>query len=136
MKWLLAVVVLTACDRRPAVMSCEDDLHGVWRTPRGERWVVLDHGERLEAFALFDDAVADGAPRVIDLARGEPFAGEVKRRYSRGGAHCEARAPIRLTTCRDNELALVMIDPQPPRAFLPCRWGAPPKARVERWRRE
>ena len=148
MRWLIAVVVVTACDRQPAVTSCRADLHGVWIAPSGERWALLDHGGTLEAFALFDDAILAtaaapaGAPRVIDLARDDAsapdgtLAGEVKRRFTRGGDHCDARAALHVTACDAAGLQVVIADPQPPLAFAPCAWGAPPTSRVERWRRE
>ena len=136
MKWLIAVVVLTACDRQPPVTSCRDDLHGVWAAPNGERWALLDHGGTLEAFALFDDAVGAGAPRVIVLARDGQLSGEIKRRYASGSDHCDARAPVHVTKCEANELQLVVADPPPPLSFAPCAWGTAPVSRVERWRRD
>ena len=149
MKRLVAVLVLAptaaitgACDRRPAVTSCNTDLHGVWLAPSG-RWAVLDHGKTLEAFTLFDDAARDAetsaAPRVIDLAR-DPvrgqLTGEVKRRYSRGAEHCDARVPAHVTKCEAGELQIVVGEPPAPLGYAPCTapLAAPPH--VERWRRE
>ena len=73
---VLAPVVLTwACSRHEPIASCDDDLRGVYTTgPEPlERWMVLDHGPTLEAYAVFPDGeVAGGvvaAPRVIDLIR-------------------------------------------------------------------
>ena len=133
---LVVVAVLLGCDRRPAITSCNDDLHGVWVADTGARWAMIDYGKTVEAFPLFDDAVPAGAPRVIDLARSEKFAGDVKRRYSRAGQHCEARARIHVTNCEGSELQLVIADPQPPIEFAPCSWGAAADSRVERWRRD
>ena len=39
MKWLL--LVLAACDHH-SISSCSDDLQGVYATPAGERWMLLD----------------------------------------------------------------------------------------------
>src|SRR5262245_11943885 len=99
-RWLATAVMLVACDRRPAVTSCDDDLHGTWLSDTGARWSVLDYGKKLEAYPAFDDAVADGAPRVIDLERGAKLAGEVKRRYMGRADTCDARAPIRIAKCK------------------------------------
>lgn len=133
---LTALSLLTACEHQSAIRACTDDLHGVWRTPSGERWGLLDHGATLEAFALFDDAVPGGAPRAIDVSRADNLAGSVTRRYTLGATHCEARAPIRITACTADELQLVVAEPQAPLAFSPCTFSALAPSRVERWRRE
>jgi hypothetical protein len=135
MKWL-ALLVVVACDRRPAVTSCDDDLHGVWIADGGAKWSLLDHGKTLEAFPLFDDAVPGGAPRVIDVERKDKLAGEVKRRFMRAGDECLAKAPLRIAKCKDNTLQIVLADPQPPLTFSPCSWGMPAESRVEHWRRD
>lgn len=138
MKLCVLLVVVAACDRRPAVTSCDDDLHGVWITPTGARWMLLDNDATLEAYPLFDDGVADAAPRVIDLHRGEKLTltGDVKRRYQQQAAICEARSPIRIAKCKANELQIVLADPQPPLQMSPCAWGQPAASRIEHWRRE
>ena len=136
MKLALAVLVVVGCDRRPAVTSCDDDLHGVWVTPDGAHWDVMDHGATLEAYPMFDDAVSEGAPRRIGLERHQKVAGEIMRRYTRGADICEARAPIHIAKCKDNELQVVLADPQPPVVFAPCTWGRPADSRLEHWRRE
>ncbi len=136
MKWLAAAAMLVACDRRPAVTSCDDDLRGTWVNDTGARWSVLDYGAKLEAFPAFADAVADGAPRRIDVERGSKLAGEVRRRFMRRADACEARAPIRIAKCKDNSLQVIVADPQPPLSFAPCTWGQPAASRVEHWRRE
>jgi hypothetical protein len=135
MRWILAVagLALAACDRQPAVTSCDDALLGVWIAPGGSRWMILDYGATLEAFPLFDDAVADGAPRLIDLRRTDKLAGEVKRRYR---DRCEAHAPIRVAKCKADTLQVVLADPQPPLQDAPCTWGQVAPSRVEHWRRE
>ena len=132
----MLVIAAWACDRRPPVASCDDSLHGVWITPGGQRWMMLDSGGTLEAYPLFDDAVPDGVPRVIDLARGDKLAGEVKRRHMRRADACLARAPIRVTACRDDELELVLADPPAPLTMTPCAWSMAPASRFERWRRD
>ncbi|HEY5928362.1 MAG TPA: hypothetical protein VIV11_42040 [Kofleriaceae bacterium] len=136
MKRLALVLVVVACDRRPAVTACTDKLSGVWITESDAKWSLLDHGGTLEAFPLFDDAVPEGTPRVIDLERGDKLAGEIRRRYMRGPDACEARAPIRITKCEANALQLVVADPQGPLQFAPCRFPLAASSRVERWRRE
>lgn len=149
MKWLAAAAMLVACDRRPAVTSCDEDLHGSWVSDTGARWSLLDYGSKLEAYPAFDDAVVDGAPRAIDLERADKLApagrsesgqlqlrGEVTRRYTRGADTCEARAPVRIATCNANTLQIVVADPPPPLAFAPCSWPRPAASRVEHWRRD
>jgi hypothetical protein len=136
MKWLVIAATLMSCDRKPPLQSCNEPLHGVWRTATGARWMVLDRGATLEAFPLFDDGVAGGAPRAMDLKRAHKLAGEVVRRYMQGGASCESRAAARITSCRGSELELVLADPQPPLSYEPCAWGQPAPSRVERWHRE
>jgi len=89
------VLAVVACSRRAPLASCEDDLGGVYLAD-AERWMLLDHGETLEAYPLFPDGAAAApegappagrdrvivAPRAIDLTRGAaasagPSAGEV-----------------------------------------------------------
>lgn len=133
----LAVLLLTACDRRTPVTSCDDDLHGVWVTDTGARWMMLDNGGTLEAYPVFDDSVPNGAPRVIDIRRGEKLQGEVKRRFMAGSAACEASAPIRIAKCKASGLQVVVADPQPPLELAPaCTWPGPSPSRVEHWHRE
>jgi hypothetical protein len=133
---IVVVAALAGCDRRSAVTSCDDDLHGVWITDTGARWSLLDHGKTLEGFPLFDDAVPSGAPRVIDLERTTKLAGDVKRRYMQRADECVGKAPIRIAKCKDNTLQVIVADPQPPLAFSPCSWGKPAESRVEHWRRD
>ena len=133
---LLLVAPLAACTRDRAISSCADNLHGVWTTPSGARWMLLDHGQTLEAYPLFDDSVAGGAPRLIDLRRDGALAGALKRRYMRRELECIARAPIRITACGDNTLQVVLGEVSPPLDYAPCTWGQPLPSRVETWRRE
>lgn len=134
----LAAVLLASCARRAPVTSCDDDLHGVWVVAEsGARWMMLDNDRTLEAYPLFDDAVPGGAPRVIDVRRGEKLQGEVKRRFMQGGAACEATAPIRIAKCKADGLQVVVADPQPPLELAPaCKWPRPSASRLEHWRRE
>ena len=137
MKLALALLVVVACDRRSAVTSCDDSLHGVWINEAGAKWSLLDRGKTLEAYPLFDDAVPEGVPRVIALERRRnDITGQVKRRYMRGGDSCEAHAPIRVTKCEANMLQIVVADPQPPAQFAACQWPLAAPSRVERWRRD
>jgi len=135
MRLALAAMLLVACDRTPHVTSCDDSLAGVWVTPSGARWMMLDYGATLEAYPIFDDSVGGGAPRVIDLARGAKISGEIKRRYMRGAEECEGRAPIRIAKCKDDKLQVVLGDVLPPAEFTPCTWGQPSATRAEWWKR-
>jgi hypothetical protein len=98
--------------------------------------MLLDNGATVEAYPLFDDSVPDGAPRVIDLRRGERFTGEVKRRFDRGSAECLATAPVRIAKCKEDRLQLVIADVSTPLSLTPCQWPQPAEPRFEHWRRE
>lgn len=131
----LAALLASAACSSPAPARC-DDLRGVWRVEgSGARWMLLDHGDTLEGYPLFPDGVAEleGAPRVIDLARGSDLRGEVKRRYMRGADACVATSPARVTACTGAALELVLADPGPPLTFSPCTWGSASPSRRERW---
>ena len=123
------------CDRAP-IASCRDDLRGVWVAPAGAHWMLLDNGATLEGYPLFDDTVPSGAPRLIDLARGDKLAGHVKRRYMQRAHTCDARAPFTITACRGDELQVVLGDVSPPLTFGPCTWSPQVPSRVETWRRQ
>ncbi|HLL24487.1 MAG TPA: hypothetical protein VK427_20290 [Kofleriaceae bacterium] len=144
MRAALAIAVLAcACDRAPPIASCTDDLAGVYEAetaPTRARWHVLDNRVSLEVYPIFADSLRpDGlevAPRVIDLRRTpDAFVGQVTRRYMRGTTRCDAKAPARVTTCKDNTLEIVLADPVPPIGFAPCVWGQTASSRRERWRR-
>jgi hypothetical protein len=136
-----------ACDRRPPIESCDDDLRGVYEASDGP-WMILDQRELLEAYPLFPDAPpAPGlevAPRAIELRRegaGDRLGGRLRRRYMRGPRVCVARLPVHVTSCAGDALELVLSDPAPPLAWpaepeQPCTWPRPGPSRVERWRRD
>ena len=145
---VLAVELATGgCSRRAPITSCDDDLRGVYTAgpehgAPGERWMVLDDRETLEAYPLLPDG--DGppdlvaAPRVIELVRdgrGE-LAGTLRRRYMRRAERCDAQVPVHVTRCAGDTLELVLADPAPPLALAPCTWPGPGPSRVVRWRRE
>ncbi|MGE5182651.1 MAG: hypothetical protein ACM31C_11340 [Acidobacteriota bacterium] len=141
MKIVLVLVLVLGCSRRAPISSCADDLHGVWRDGSGASWMILDDGATLEAYALFADAVGSGelagAPRAIDLARtADRLDGTIHRRFERRADSCDAHVPIHVTACKDDTLEIVLADPAAPVELAPCRWGAIPPARVERWRRQ
>jgi hypothetical protein len=147
MRRAVVLAIATAC-RHPPIASCDDDLRGVYTAGAGtERWMVLDEGPSLEAYALFPDA--DGpadlvvAPRVIDLSRDpahgavhDELRGTLRRRYMRRADSCDAELPVRVTRCTGDALDIELIDPAPPTQFVPCAWPAPGPSRMVRWRRE
>jgi len=98
--------------------------------------MLIDNGKTLEGFPLFDDSVPDGAPRAIDIRRGDKLAGETRRRFMQRDLACEARAPLTLTACADDALQLVLGDVAPPLSYSPCAWPQAHPSRVETWRRE
>jgi len=155
------LVGLGACGRRAPIASCQDDLRGVYvagpegaeASEAGERWMVIDNGAALEAYALFPDSdVAGGvvaAPRVIDLVRraqpaqptqidaiASELTGTLHRRYMRGAGSCDAQVPVHVTRCAGDALELVLADPSPPLGFAPCTWPRPGFSHTMRWRRE
>ncbi|TMQ12923.1 MAG: hypothetical protein E6J90_29785 [Deltaproteobacteria bacterium] len=142
---LLAVSVIGACRGRAPIASCDDDLRGVYAAERTERWMVLDHGDAIEAYALFPDGDVTGdatggvvaAPRVIDVARGrDGLTGTLHRRFMQRADSCDAQVPVQVTRCAGDTLELVLADPAPPQTFAPCAWPRPGSSRVVRWRRE
>jgi hypothetical protein len=127
---------LGACQRRAPFASCDENLHGVYVTPAGARWMLLDNGPTLELYPLFDDLVVEGAPRLIDIARGEKLQGHVKRRYMRRALACEGRAPATITACKDDTLQFVIGEVASPLSYEPCAWPQQAPTRVELWRRD
>jgi len=136
----LALLLVLGCSPHPKVMSCADDLTGVWSSPAGERWMFLDHGPTLEAYPIFADGAGSGdvlgAPRVIDLHRlPTGLDGQIKRRFARRADACDAHAAIHVSACGD-DLELTLADPPAPLELDPCRWPEPSAPRAERWHRE
>ena len=131
-----------ACDRRPPLASCADDLRGVYAEGR-RRWMILDDADRLEAYPLFPDVTPvpglEVGPRVIGLRRTpDGIAGSVRRRYMRGSVPCVAEAPAHVTACAGDAIEIVLADPVPPIAWpaapkQPCGWARPDSSRRERW---
>ncbi len=133
---MLGVVAGAACNHRTSIDNCEQNLAGVWVTPSGARWMAIDNGPTLEIYTLFDDSVPEGAPRLIDLTRDTRLAGELKRRFMRRGAVCDARAGVGVTACKADTLQLVIGEVNAPLGFEPCTWPQTTPARVEVWHRE
>ena len=136
MRALVAVALLSGCRHRAPIATCSDDLHGVYVTPAGQRWMLLDNRATLELFPLFDDSVPGGAPRVIDVSRGDKLAGDVKRRFMERDITCDARAPFHITACRPDGLQVVASDVAAPLAYSPCAWPQAQPSRGVTWRRE
>lgn len=120
---LALLLVLAACERH-SVTSCSDDLHGVYATPAGERWMLLDEGKVLEAYPMFDDATGSAAPRLVDLTRGAKLDGAMSRRF---GDACIGKAPFHVTACTGDGLDVVYGAP------MSCVAAEP--SRAEHWRR-
>jgi hypothetical protein len=135
--------VLAACDHR-RITSCADDLHGVYVTPAGERWMLLDNGPTLEAYPMFDDSRGPAglvtAPRVLDLTRDGPrptqLGGTLSRRYMRRADSCTGKAPFHVTACTADGLEVVWADVTPPLSLAPCATAPPLPSRAEHWRRD
>lgn len=136
MKLVLAIACVAACDRKPPIRSCADDLTGEYANG-DQHWMVLDRGASLEVYPLFPDVPAGDleiAPRMMELDRmGAQVAGQVRRRYMKGSAACIAKAPAHVTACANDALELVVADTAPPLAFSPCTWPRPEPSRRERW---
>jgi hypothetical protein len=132
--------VLAACDHG-SVHSCADDIHGVYTTPANERWMLLDNGNTLEAYPMFDDSHGPAevvtAPRVIDVVRdGTHLAGTLSRRTMRRADSCIAKAPFHVVACTAAGIDVVVGDVAPPVAFAPCAFPPPLPSRAEHWRRD
>ncbi len=123
MKWLL--LVLAACGHGSSITTCADDLHGVYVTPGGQRWMVLDNRETLEVYPMFDDGSGSAAPRLVDLARTDKLEGTMQRRY---GDACTGRAPFHVIACKGDGLDVVYAEPASCTEALPSR--------AEHWRRD
>jgi hypothetical protein len=117
------LLVLVACEHR-SVTSCADDLQGVYTTPTGERWMLLDEGKVLEAYPMFDDSAGSAAPRLVDLTRGDKLDGAMQRRF---GDACIGKAPFHVTACSGSGLDVVYAVPASCAAAMPSR--------AEHWRR-
>lgn len=140
----LAVVLANGCSSSsPPIASCADSLAGTWHSDGGD-WMILDRGAAIEAYPLFDDSRERGgdpaivvAPRAIDLRRtGDEIAGEISRRYMRGGDGCIAKVPVHVLSCSGSTLELVLADTSPPTRFGPCVESARRNpSRREKWRR-
>jgi hypothetical protein len=123
MRWLPALLLLSACSKPPAVASCEDDLSGVWHEQgdagRGYDWRPSRSGG-YEVFAMFDTArPPDGsakldspivyAPWVWDLDRlPAGISGTRLQRLTRDGASCEVRTPVEIRSCADDTLTIAV----------------------------
>lgn len=123
MKRLL--LVLAACGDHHSIASCAADLHGVYVTPAGARWMVLDNRETLEAYPMFDDGSGSAAPRLVDLARGDKLDGTMQRRF---GDACVGKAPFHVVACKGDGLDVVYTEPASCTEALPSR--------AEHWRRD
>jgi hypothetical protein len=139
-KRALLLGVLAACDHHGAA-SCADDLAGVYVTPAGARWQLLDNGPTLEVFPMFDDSKGPAdvvtAPRAIDLTRaGNRLDGTISRRFMRRADTCTGRAPFHVTACVADGLDVVAGDVAPPLLLAPCTPAPPLPSRAERWRRD
>lgn len=128
-------LVAAGCDRREPIARCSDNLHGEWSGPSG-RWMLLDNGATLELFPLFDDSVADGAPRVIDVKRDAQMQGQIKRRFMRRADACDARASFVVTACKADTLQIVLGEVSAPLTYAPCTWPQSVPAHVETWQRQ
>jgi hypothetical protein len=122
-KWLL--LVLAACGDHRSVTSCADDQHGVYVTPAGQRWMMLDNHATLEAYPMFDDGTGSSAPRLIDLTRSDRLDGTMQRRY---GDTCVGRAAFHVVACKPDGLDVVYAEPAGCTQSLPSR--------AEHWRRD
>jgi hypothetical protein len=126
------LAVAAGCSSPSPITSCESDLTGIYDAD-GKRWMLAESRGALEAYPIHDDSGSgDVAPRWLELARTPSgITGLVRRRFSL----CDSEAPVRLTTCTDDTLELVLADPPPPLGKDPCRFGRPDSSRRERWTR-
>ncbi|HEX2689745.1 MAG TPA: hypothetical protein VHN14_24170 [Kofleriaceae bacterium] len=92
-------------------------------------------GQALEPFA---SSTADPPPGPDPKlsAKLTTLAGTLRRRYMQRQARCEAHVPVHITRCAGDTLELVLADPSPPLAYVPCTWSRTEPSRLVRWRRE
>ena len=64
----LALLSLAACRRSPPeIASCADPLSGVWRDPSGRGFHILDRGNEVDVFPMWDTtAPGNGLPGATD----------------------------------------------------------------------
>ena len=147
----VSVLAAAACGHRAPIATCDDDLRGVYvaeavgaaTRANGEHWMILDHGDTLEAYPLFPDTggpaglATEVAPRVIALDRSAgALAGRVHRRFMHHADACDASAPVHVARCAGDTLELVLGEPAPPTGFAPCAWPAAAPSHAVRWRRD
>jgi hypothetical protein len=147
------IVVAASCRDHPPLHSCGEDIGGIWRSatatiPGGmsARWSILDEGQRLEIYPLFDDTIpspapaagADGlviSPRSFALIRARlALPGHVQRWVMRGQRWCQARAPARIDACHGDALTLEASQLPMPEGAQLCPPGGPTV--TERWLRD
>jgi len=128
-----AAAAAAGCDRPAPLASCAGSLGGVWVGERGgERWHLLDGGERLSAYPVYRDlpAAPPGtrpAPASLALTRhGVEVTGQVVRRWERGGRLCVVRAPAGIRGCSGDRMVLTMADTGPPTDWDACTRPAGP----------
>jgi hypothetical protein len=169
----LALATLAAlaasCREHPPLQSCSDAIGGIWRstaatatTAAPPRWSILDDGQRIEIYPLFDDAIVISAvtsvatsaatalppsapasdsaafvlsPRSFELIRARiALPGHVQRWVMRGERWCQQRAAARAVACHDDALTLEAEVLPLPEGELLCSPGGPSVA--ERWLRD
>ena len=137
---MIALVVLAAaCSRRAPITSCDQRLDGTWRSDhQDETWMILEsRSGTLEIYPLFPDGRPPGtpaeletAPRAIDLQRTPGgLVGDVQRRFMRRGVACTATADVRVLSCANDGLDLVLANPPMPAGFDPCSFPRPDSSR-------
>lgn len=129
-----ALALCAACDHPPAVRSCDDDLTGVWRGPRGA-WQLITTRAGRELYPIDRELPAGlppgvrAAPAAIDLPR--TGAGAITRRYERGAQFCRMTGAARLTACGGATLTLELAPPPPPDDWDRCVGATAPTTVVE-----
>jgi len=133
LRWIGVVALLVACRSHARVEDCADSLTGVWQghaiTASGERarFHVLDHGQLIEIYPMFDDshrpAGPPGSPRqdraasrvayapaAIDIRRrGPALVGTRTYRATRGAVTCTITHQAAIRSCAGDELELAWI---------------------------
>ena len=131
---VIAALGLSACSEHPVVDSCQDSLTGVWwavdggtdqRARSGERLAfhLLDRGERIEVYPMFDDSRApvgpsaaggDGSvwtPGMFRIDRlGGALVGERIVRVHHAGQECTLTAQAAIRDCRSGRIELSWTD--------------------------
>jgi hypothetical protein len=123
----LFLALLFAACARPTVSSCADDLSGIWRTDDDRRFHLVDRGDVVEVYPLFDPIGPDKrsppwrTPGKTELERtGAALVGRTTLQAQEDARRCTIVTPARLEACADDR-ANLSLDLRPTPDLTTCR---------------